>query len=187
MRRLRRLPEYIIHPISPWERLYLTKNPWSFERPSEVHRFEETNRLIRERVGPVETIFEIGSAEGDQTEYLSQLANKVRGVEISLTAVRRAQYKFANNPKISFSVGKAPDIRVSERFDLVTALEVVYYVKPKNIPAVFEMMDRLGHKRIVSVYWPHKRVLDDFLFPTRNTSRQIIYWENKPRWLVAWW
>jgi hypothetical protein len=31
------------------------------------------------------------------------------------------------------------------------------------------------------------RVLDEFLFPTRNASRQVITWEDKPRWLVAWW
>lgn len=186
-RRLRRLPEYIVHPISQWERFYLRENPWHFERPSEVHRFQETNRIIREMIGPVETILEIGSAEGHQTEWLLSLAHKVRGVEISSTAVRRARRKFANNPKATFSVGRVPDIRGDERFDLVTAFEIIYYVKPKNIPRVFDMMDRLGQRRIMSMYWPHIHVFDAYLFPTRNVSRQIIYWEDKPRWLVVWW
>jgi hypothetical protein len=186
-RRLRRVPDYIAHPFSEWERLYRKENPWDFERPSEIHRFDDTNRIIRENIGPVQTILEIGSAEGHQTERLARLADTVQGVEICATAVRRARRKFAGNPKASFSVGKAQDIRVRERVDLVTAFEILYCITPKNIPHVLDMMDGLGHKRIVSAYWPDMQVLEDFLFPTRNASRQIIYWENEPRWLVAWW
>jgi hypothetical protein len=69
----------------------------------------------------------------------------------------------------------------------VTAFEIIYYEKPKNIPRVFDMMDRLSHRRMVSVHWPQVHVLDEFLFPTRNASHRIIYWQDKPSWLVAWW
>jgi ubiquinone/menaquinone biosynthesis C-methylase UbiE len=185
--RLRRVAEYIRHPISRWERFYLSQNPWRFERSSEIHRFEETNRIIREMMEPVETILEIGSAEGDQTEWLSRMAHKVHGVEISSTAVRRARRKFENNSAVSFSVGKLPNIRVDERFDLVTAFEVIYYLTPENIRRAFDVMDNLGKKRILSVYWPHLNVLDASLFSTRNVAQQTIYWEDKPRWLVVWW
>jgi ubiquinone/menaquinone biosynthesis C-methylase UbiE len=184
-RPLRRLSQYFAHPISRWERLYAAENPWHFDRASEIHRFEEINRIISGRIGPLETILEIGSAEGDQTERLLNLAHKVRGVDISPTAIERARRRFADNPNASFSVGKLPEIGIDERFDLVTAFEIIYYVK--DIPRALDMMDRLGHRRIVSVHWPQVRVLDAFLFPTRNASRQIIYWEDKPRWLVAWW
>jgi ubiquinone/menaquinone biosynthesis C-methylase UbiE len=184
-RRLRRLTQYITHPISRWERLYATENPWHFDGASEVHRFVETNRIIREMSGPLETILEIGSAEGDQTEWLLNLAHKMRGVDISPTAIERARRRFADNPNASFSIGKLPEIGVDEHFDLVTAFEIIYYVK--DIPRALDMMDRLGHRRIVSVHWPQVRVLDEFLFPTRNASRQIICWEDKPRWLVASW
>ncbi|HEX4371331.1 MAG TPA: class I SAM-dependent methyltransferase [Rhizomicrobium sp.] len=184
-RRLRQALQYIAHPISRWERLYATENPWRFDIPSEIYRFEETNRIIRQRVGPVETILEIGSGEGDQTKWLLKLADRVEGIDISPTAIERARSRFANNPKASFSAGRLPDIGVGERFDLVTAFEIIYYVK--DIPRALEMMDRLGQRRIVSVHWPQVRVLDEFLFPTRNASRQVITWEDKPRWLVAWW
>jgi ubiquinone/menaquinone biosynthesis C-methylase UbiE len=184
-RRLRRLTRYIAHPTSRWERLYSAENPWHFDHASEIHRFEETNRIIRETSGPPETILEIGSAEGDQTEWLLRLADKVRGVDISPTAIARARRRFANNPNASFSVGKLPEIGIDERFDLVTAFEIIYYVK--DIPRALDMMDRLGDRRMVSVHWPQVRVLDEFFFPMRNASRQTIYWEDKPQWLVAWW
>jgi trans-aconitate methyltransferase len=186
-RRLRRVSDYIAHPFSEWERLYRKENPWSFERESEIHRFEETNRIIREMIGPVETILEFGSAEGHQTERLLRVADKVQGIDISATAVKRARRKFAGNPKASFTVANAQDIKIEKPVDLMTAFEILYYIAPKNVPRVLDMMDDLSRKRIVSTYWPHVQVLEDFLFPTRNTSRQIIYWENEPRWLVAWW
>lgn len=179
------MSQFFTHPLSRWERLYAAENPWRFDHPSEIYRFEETNRIIREAIGPVETLLEIGSGEGDQTEWLAKLANKVHGLDISPTAVERARRKFADNPKTSFSVGKLPDIDMDERFDLVTAFEVIYYAK--QMPQMFDMMDRLAQMRIVSVHWPKAHLLDEFLFPTRNASRQIISWEDKPRWLVAWW
>lgn len=184
-RGLRQSLQYLAHPTSRWERLYSAENPWHFDRASEIHRFEETSRIIGETSGPLETILEIGSAEGDQTEWLLRLADKVRGVDISPTAIERAHRKFADNPNARFSVGKLPEIGVDGRFDLVTAFEIIYYVK--DIPRALATMDRLGHRRMVSVHWPQVRVLDEFLFPTRNASRQTIYWEDKPRWLVAWW
>lgn len=138
-------------------------------------------------MGPVETILEIGSAEGDQTEWLSRLARKVHGVEVSPTAVGRARRRFENNSMISFSVGKLPNIRVDERFDLVTAFEIIYYLQPDAIRRALDLMDSLAHKRILSVYWPHLEVLEDSLFLTRNVSRHTIYWEGEPRWLLVWW
>lgn len=182
---IRALGQYAAHPISRWERLYATENPWRFDTPSEIYRFEETNRIIRERNGPVGTILEIGAGEGDQTEWLLKLADKVQGVDISPTAVERARRRFANNPKAGFSTGKLPDIGTEERFDLVTAFEIIYYLK--DIPRALDMMDRLGQRRMVSVHWPQVRMLDAFLFPTRNASRQVISWDGQPRWLVAWW
>ncbi len=184
-KRIRAFGQYLAHPISRWERLYATENPWRFDSRSEIHRFEETNRIIREKIGPLETILEIGAGEGDQSEWLLKLAGRVQGVDISPTAVARANRRFANNLMASFAVGKLPDIDLDERFGLVTAFEIIYYVK--DIPRALDMMDRLGQRRMVSVHWPQVRVLERFLFPTRNASRQIITWEDQPRWLVAWW
>ena len=179
------LSRFAAHPFSRWERLYSAENPWRFDRPSEIHRFEETNRIIRDRIGPVGTVLEIGAGEGDQTEWLLKLAGKAHGLDISPTAIERARHKFANNPNASFAVGKLPDIRAADRFDLVTAFEIIYYVKP--LPPVFDLMERLGKTRMVSVHWPKAHLLDEFLFSTRNASREIISWDGKPAWLVAWW
>ena len=175
------------HPFSRWQRLYTVENPWGFDRPFELFRFEQTNRIIREAIGPVETILEIGAAEGHQTKYLLDVARKVHGVDISATAVERAGRAFANNPNVSFSVGSLPDIRVNERFDLVTALEIIYYVKPKEMARALDTMERLSKKRLVSVHWPRVSVLETHLFPSRSVTKEILYWEGNPMWLVAWW
>ena len=95
--------------------------------------------------------------------------------------------KFEGNPRVSFQVGELPDLGIAERFDLVTAFEIVYYLTPEDIRRAFDAMDQLGKKRILSVYWPHLNVLDASLFSTRSVAQQTIYWESKPRWLVVWW
>ena len=47
--RARKLRAQIIYPNAQWEKFYAVKNLWKFDRPCEIYRFEETNRIIRDR------------------------------------------------------------------------------------------------------------------------------------------
>jgi 2-polyprenyl-3-methyl-5-hydroxy-6-metoxy-1,4-benzoquinol methylase len=179
----------IIHPNSPWERFYAVKNPWQFDRPGEIYRFEETNRIIREHIGPVGSLLEIGAAEGHQTQWLLRVADRVHGVDISATALKRAKHALAHNPRAAFSAGALPDSNLDfEPFDLVAVLETIYYAAPEELPAAFETIERLGKKHLMSVYLPfYKDAIAQLISTRRNVSTETITWEGQPMWLVAWW
>ena len=69
----------------------------------EQSRFIQTNALIEARIGRVETILELGSGEGHQSEHLSRLCRRLDGVDVSARAVQRAQEKL---PNCRFGVGE---------------------------------------------------------------------------------
>jgi hypothetical protein len=186
--RARKLRAQIIYPNAPWEKFYAVKNPWKFDRPGEIFRFEQTNRIIRDRIGSVSSLLEIGSAEGHQTERLLEVAGRVHGVDISITAVNRARQAFAQNPKATFSVGALPDNDLDfEPADLVVVSETIYYVDPEALPAAFETIERLGRKRLMSVYLPcSTEAIERLVSGRQHVSMETIRWDEFG-WLVAWW
>jgi len=186
--RLRLLRARIFYANAPWERLYAARNPWGVDRPLELYRFEETNRIIRDHIGPVGSLLEVGSAEGHQTEWLLKAADRVHGVDISVTAVNRARKMFAGNSKATFSVGALPGSNMNlEQADLVVVPETIYYVKEEELPAAFDAIERLGKKRLMTVYWPYYKDTIKQLISTRvNVVTETLQWEDH-KWLVAWW
>jgi hypothetical protein len=51
--------------------LYLVRDPWGMESPSETFRFSETNRLIGDQFGPANRLLELGCSEGYQSVWLA--------------------------------------------------------------------------------------------------------------------
>jgi hypothetical protein len=187
--RARRLRARILHPNAPWERFYAVRNPWKFDRPGEIYRFSETNRIIREEIGRVGSLLEIGSAEGHQTEWLLRVADRVHGIDISATAVKRAKAAFAKNPKATFSVGALPASNLDlELAELVVVSEIIYYVAPEELHAAFDSIERLGQKRLMTIYLPcHTDAIEQLLLARKHLSTKTLSWAGEFNWLVAWW
>jgi ubiquinone/menaquinone biosynthesis C-methylase UbiE len=180
----RRIFTRIRHPFSRWERLYANgNNPWEFDAESELWRIAETNRIILKNIGRVSRLLEIGSAEGHQTAHLFEVADTVHGIDPSKIACERATQRV---PQATFSVGVFPHVTIDGHYDLAACFETIYYVPTQDIPRAIAMMERVADKRIVSVYYKHKRFIEQYIYP-RALGRETIYWDGNPRWYVAWW
>lgn len=151
---------------------------------SEKFRFEETNRLIRTHIGPVNTMLEIGCGEGHQTSRLADLGSKLFAIDISGRAIERAKRRC---PKAMFGVGdvfSAPILGSVPRFDLVVACEVLYYMR--DVPAVLARMEQLGRSCFVTYVDAQRLELASVLdqMPRRQTAE---FGHNQIIWHAVWW
>ncbi len=132
------------------KRLYLIEDPWNLASPKERARFEASNAILRQVAPGCRTLLELGSGEGLQTEHLIRVSESVAGLEISPAAVRRAQ---ARLPGVTFRVGRvedAPRLFPGRRFDVVTALEVLYYVE--DVAAVLSALQGIAETLVITSY-----------------------------------
>lgn len=167
---------------------YKVRDPWKMESALEQFRFAETNRLLHQgliapapRVG---SILEIGSGEGHQSEHLARLCDRLTGIDVSATAVARARQRV---PGADFVVGDLHDqpwVGEQGRFDVITAFEVLYYVK--DIPRMLATMSRLGRGCVVSYFRPAARVVEPPLMAMPLAGRDSFKFGDI-EWRVAWW
>lgn len=128
--------------------LYRIKDPWNLLSDKEQARFRETNNRIRMIAPDCRSILELGCGEGAQTRWLMDITPDVTGVEVSEHAVARARQAL---PAATFKVGRAEDIATlfpDRRFDLATALEVLYY--SDDIPSVIAKAQGLADRLLVT-------------------------------------
>lgn len=170
------------------ELLYRLHDPWNMESDRERFRFEETSRILRRAlVDPaerVESILEIGCGEGHQSAHLAPLCRSLTGIDISATAVRRARERLPGATFESGDLLAKPWAGETDRFDVVTAFEVLYYVK--DMTAFLGTMSRLGRTCIVSYYEPSAPVVEPSLAAMPVEGRERFRFEDV-EWRVAWW
>ena len=166
------------------DRLYLMGDPWGLDSKRERFRFEETSRLIRERVGArFGSILEIGCGEGLQTEYLVPLGGEIVGLDPSAHAIKRARERGLG--KASFEVGTLTTYagRPAGPFELVTACEVLYYLN--DFEDAVARLNRLARACVVTYYQGAFARLDPF-FAQKQVQRETIRGTNC-EWRVVWW
>jgi SAM-dependent methyltransferase len=172
---------------------YKVSDPWRMETPRERFRFARTNRLVQEHLGPeFEKILEIGSGEGHQTEHLVELASpsgEVTGLEVSATAVERANARLAgkDGTRTRFVAGDLfaqPWSNERGRFDLVTACEVLYYMS--DIPRTLRTMDELGGACIVTYFEPASRICEAPAMAMPGAQKASFAFDDT-EWIAVWW
>ena len=111
--------------------LYRLEDPWNMMSTKEQWRFEETNRLLLEWIGPVGQLVELGCGEGHQTTHLLRVARQIDGIDVSQSALRRASRRC---PGVRFHSAELPSEALHEPggADLVTMFEVLYYCSDPN-------------------------------------------------------
>lgn len=163
--------------------LYAMPDPWNLASPREKSRFEQTLHLLESRVGRVDTLLEIGCGEGHQSQHLARLCDRLYGIDISPRAVARAG---ARVPDGTFAVAEAghPPPDFPDRFDLVTACEVLYYIS--DIPGTLARMNELGSACLVTFFGPAARVVAPHLEGLAHAERGWFFHDPYP-WLFAFW
>jgi 2-polyprenyl-3-methyl-5-hydroxy-6-metoxy-1,4-benzoquinol methylase len=132
--------------------LYAVEDPWELGSAREQQRFARTNEIIREIAPNCRSLLEVGCGEGYQTQKLSEVSASIVGIEVSAQAVERAQRRC---PGARFLAGRAEDAAQlvgEERFDIVTAFEVLYYAK--EISPIVASLQKLAPVLLVTNYLP---------------------------------
>lgn len=150
------------------DRLYAVPDPWNLNADREQARFASTNALIRERVGRVDRLLEVGCGEGHQTVHLQQVAHRVTALDVSLRAIERTRRR---TPDARLLVGSLDALLPagSPPFDLVVAAEVFYYVK--DVSGLLAGMNALGSACLVTCFAPAGPVLAPHLGGLRELER----------------
>lgn len=163
--------------------LYRTEDPWHMTLPSEQHRFEETNRFIKEKFGPMKSLLEIGCGEGHQSVYLRRLCDHLIGLDVSARAVERARKRC---PDCSFLVGDifSKEAGIQGSCDLAVACEVLYYIQ--DVPATLQRMQELGSNGLVTYLEREIPRLDQYVLSLPGVSADVLEFEHV-RWRIAWW
>lgn len=127
------------------EKLFkVSPDPWNFKNSKyESKRFDLMERFVHKVKH--DKILEIGCAEGDFTKILSKLSKNVLAVDISKTAVGRAekicpgvQFLITDFTEAGFCSGR--------KFDLTIASEVFYYVSEGKL---FMFLRRINTKYLL--------------------------------------
>lgn len=187
--RLANLLWRVFLPFLPWffneahfEGLYRRKeDPWNYtQSPYEREKYEKTLQAIPDNVC---SILEIGTSEGVFTELLLKKGKRVFGVDISQTALERAQKRLAKyGDRVTL---KKMDITRDEPegvFDLILASEVLYYLGGKTVllaleDKFFRHLRDGGYLLLVHFYPSGKLIHDLFLERRRFTKvfEEVVY------------
>lgn len=110
-----------------FEDIYLKEDPWFTKRGvHEQYRIRKTFEEIK-KFGSFEKTLDIGCGEGAFTKYLSRISKQVLATDISERAIDRAKEYLAEN-NVIFLAEDAKDLKFIDKFNLIVALEVLYYL-----------------------------------------------------------
>lgn len=167
------------------DKLYALRDPWGMTTEHEQSRFRQTNAVIDSLVGRVGTLLEVGSGEGHQSEHLARLCERLDGLDVSQRAVSRARDRL---PQCRFGVGELSampwSMQEGERYDLVVACEVLYYLK--DIRQAVDTMSQLGRSCLVTFFCPAVRLVAQHVESIPGLQRGWIYHAHDA-WLWAFW
>ncbi|MCH8011768.1 MAG: class I SAM-dependent methyltransferase [Candidatus Marinimicrobia bacterium] len=158
------------------------KDPWNMDSKKEQYRFLKTNLIISESMQHLDSILEIGCGEGHQSVYLSQLCDKLYGIDISQIAIKAAKRKC---PTGIFEVADIINVDPKEQqYELVVACEILYYLK--DIEKAIKLMSHLGRYCLVTYLESHESVFGRFIEPIEGVKYEVIH-GSTANWKVAYW
>jgi 2-polyprenyl-3-methyl-5-hydroxy-6-metoxy-1,4-benzoquinol methylase len=163
---------------------YSMPDPWDMDSNMERARFAATDALIQRTFGRLGSILELGCGEGHQTRHFAALADQVYGLDVSTKAIERARVALPDLQFADVDIFEQPWGEERGRFDLVTACEVMYYMK--DVDMVLERMSHLGRACLVTFFSPALRRMAPHLERIPNLQKDWVYYGSTV-WLVCWW
>lgn len=139
------------------ERLFKNmRDPYNFESsPYEQDRLQHLLEEVKRY--PHESVLEVGSAEGHFTCELAKISKRVVALDVSPTAITRAQER-CKSP--TYVLKSLDEFQTDEKFDLVVCAETLYYIK--DIPKAIEKLSSLGRYCLVSYIERESKNLDPY-------------------------
>ncbi len=163
---------------------YNVEDPWNMDSALEQARFKATSTIIEKNFGRVGSLLEIGCGEGHQTEYLARLSDEQYGIDVSAHAIARARLRLPSAHFAATDLFNLPWENRPQRFDLITACEVLYYLS--DPAATLQRMRQLGRCGLVTFFAPASGRIGPHLDSIPGLHKDWIY-HGGTSWLVGWW
>ncbi len=166
------------------EYLYALEDPWDMATAREQHRFEKTNEFLLTQVPQIKSLLEIGCGEGHQTAVFNRVAEQVFGLDVSKSAITRAQLAC---PDAAYAIGDITTTKIPEdwpKFEVVAACEVIYYMR--DIPKALDAMEAAGSAVLVTYYDHYRAMLDPIILSRPGVVQQRIAYQDT-NWTAAFW
>lgn len=164
--------------------LYRVPDPWGLDCSKEKFRFAATNAIIGREFGKVGSLLEIGCGEGFQSVYLSEICDRLHGVDISPVAIKRARERCPGGSFTPTDIGRPRQVSIEAGSDLVVACEVLYYVKA--LPEFVDRMCGLGSACLITYHAPHRERLAPIIARGRDVRSELIC-HGDTEWVASWW
>lgn len=129
-------------------------DPWAFATSRyERERYQTIVRALGGR--RYKRAFEPGCSIGILTRDLADLCDRVEAIDISSSAVARAQERCFGLDNVKIAQGKLPDAVPPGSFDLIVLSEIGYYFAPEALLEIAcQLMARLTIKGVLlAVHW----------------------------------
>lgn len=163
---------------------YAVEDPWNMDSALERARFEQTNAVIERAFGRVGSVLELGCGEGHQTAWLSRLSDRQYGVDVSPQAIERARLRVPGATFAATDVFGQPWGEGRDRFGLVVACEVLYYLG--DPAATLSRMRALSRNGLVTIFAPACGRIGPHLDAIPGLRKDWIF-HGGTAWLVGWW
>ncbi|RBP40583.1 polysaccharide deacetylase [Roseimicrobium gellanilyticum] len=113
-----------------WESLFESEDPWDYGNVYEQTKYQQTLDLLP----PVtfESALEVACAEGHFTVKLCERVKRLHAVDISQTAIRRAQERCREKGNVEFATLDFMTQPIEGTYDLIVCSEVLYYVESRE-------------------------------------------------------
>lgn len=165
-----------------FDAIYIVKDPWQADSSSQMYRFIETNRVILDKFGRVNSLLEIDCGEDHQSLHLQQVCNNLTGLDVSVRAINRARKRC---PGSDFLAGDifSKDLIKQVPFDLMVACEVLYYMS--DVQAALRQMLELARNIVVTYFYGEMKNLDPIVLSMHDCGSEVLESEYG-RWRIAW-
>jgi 2-polyprenyl-3-methyl-5-hydroxy-6-metoxy-1,4-benzoquinol methylase len=163
---------------------YMVPDPWHLDSDQERARFTATTDAMVRAFGRPSTILEVGCGEGVQSEYFARHCDRLTGIDVSARAIERARRRLPSAELLVGDLDAQPWAGDSDRFDVIVACEVIYYMR--DAPKFLSAMSRLGRGCLVTYFTPAERRVGGMVRGIPGVAIDAIR-HGDVEWVVATW
>jgi len=163
---------------------YLVPDPWKLDSEPEHARFRGTSERLERAFGRPRSILEVGCGEGVQSEYFARQCDRLTGIDVSARAIERAKLRVPGAELIAGDLLAQPWADEADRFDVVVACEVIYYMS--DVPRFLATMSQLGKGCLVTYFSAAERKMGQHVRAIPGVAMDEFS-HGEASWHVATW
>ena len=162
-----------------FDKLFQKEDPWNLSSGVEKLRYKITAVNIFKFCNSLnKNILELGCAEGIFTEYLSNEGYTISAVDISETAINRAEKKNLNN--VTYHCSDMIDFARNndlKNFGIILIMESLYYLDANSRKILLSVLsDKVNMDTLIIATLPIKR--NNKMFPNENEFVNLFRQNN---------